>query len=205
MEMTPATLAEPIVVPGPPFRDEALYEVVDGQRVELLPMGVYETDIANKVGRSLGLFVEAHHLGRVEIEMLFDLAVVRRQRRPDVAFVPYDRWPRDRRMPRGNAWAVVPALAVEVVSPSNTMEEVLVKVPEYFRAGVQGVWVVLPDLAQVYVYESPTQVRVLTIADELGADALLPGFRLAVATLFEAEAASEQPGNAQPPATESAT
>ena len=52
--------------------------------------------------------------------MLFDLTPVQRQRRPDVAFVSYNRWPRQRRVPRTEAWEVVPNLVVEVVSPTDS-------------------------------------------------------------------------------------
>jgi len=68
--------------------------------------------------------------------MLFDFGPGLSQRRPDVAYVSYDRWPRQRRVPRTQAWAVVPELVVEVISPSNTFEEVVNKVREYFRASV---------------------------------------------------------------------
>ena len=58
---------------------------------------------------------------------------------------------------------------------------------EYFRAGVRLVWVIYPDLNQVYVYESPSKVRILHQSDELDGGTVLPGFRLKVAALFEDE------------------
>src|SRR5207244_2037726 len=107
----------------------------------------------------------------------------------DVAFVSDERWPRARRVPDDAAWDVVPDLAIEVVSPSNIANEVVAKVGEYFRAGVQRVWVVYPKQPLVYVYESPTAaIRVLRVGDELDGAPLLPGFRLPLATLFEGEA-----------------
>src|SRR5215470_10786518 len=108
--------------------DDLRYEVVDGQVVELAPMGAYEIWIASVLLMYLQTFARQHQLGRAVQEMLFDLTAVQRQRRPDVAFVSYDRWPRQRRVPRTQAWAVVPELAVEVISPSNTFEEVINKV-----------------------------------------------------------------------------
>ena len=70
-------------------------------------------------------------------------------------------------MPTGDAWEVVPDLAVEVVSPTNTSYEVVGKVDEYFRAGVRLVWVILPGRNKVYVYTSPTDVRILQPGDDL--------------------------------------
>src|SRR6266571_9202265 len=168
-------------------RDEdSLYEVVDDQVVELAPMGAYEVWLATVLTEYRGRFARQHRLGRAVQEMLFDLtATVQRKRRPDVAFVSYDRWPRQRRVPRTEAWEVVPNLVVEVVSPTDRVDDVVDKVAEYFRAGVECVWVSLPSREQVYVYDSPTQVRILARADELRGEPVLPQFRLPLTALFD--------------------
>ena len=83
-----------------------------------------------------------------------------------------------RRVPRTEGWDVVPDLAVEVISESNTANAVAIKIEEYFQAGVRVVWVVLPVTKKVYVYESPTQVRILQVGDMLEGGDLLPGFQV---------------------------
>lgn len=172
--------------------DEPFYEVVDGKIVELAPMGAHEGWLAAELVGYLISFARQHRLGRVVPEVLFDLGpALQRKRRPDVAFVSYARWPRQRGVPHAEAWDVVPNLAVEVVSPSNTWDEMVNKVAEYFRAGVEGVWVIFASQEQVYVYDSPTQVRILTRADALTGEPVLPGFRLPVAALFEDLEATE--------------
>ena len=60
------------------------------------------------------------------------------------------------------AWDVVPNLAIEVVSPTNTANGVMEKTKEYFEAGVERVWVIYPEFAEIYDYDSPTSVRILT-------------------------------------------
>ena len=128
----------------------------------------------------------APQAGTAVPEMLFDLGpTVRRKRRPDVAFVSYERWPRQRRVPRAEAWDVVPNLAVEVVSPSDGGADMVDKVSEYFRVGVECVWVVFPSQEQVYIYESPSRVRILTRADALHGEPVLPHFRLSLTALFD--------------------
>ncbi|HUG91719.1 MAG TPA: Uma2 family endonuclease [Planctomycetaceae bacterium] len=178
-----------ILMPGEdvaiPADTETLYEVVDGRVVELEPMGAFESWLSNLLKDHLSPFVRSHGLGRVVHEMLFNLLPIRQQRRPDLAFVSYGRWPKRRAVPRKNAWPVVPDLAVEVISPTNSMDAVLLKIREYFQAGVQQVWVVLPEEEQVYVYDSPTTIRVLTRDDELTSESILPGYRLPLAELFE--------------------
>ena len=94
-------------------------------------------------------------------------------------------------MPRTDAWEVVPNLAVEVVSASNSAEEILGKIREYFQVGVELVWVVYPTEEQIYVYESPTQLRILKKDQELAGGNVLPGFCLPIAVLFDEEAAEK--------------
>src|SRR5262249_14952099 len=158
---------------------EVLYEVVDGKRVELPPMGVHECHLAATLAGFLWSFARTQRLGRVEVEVMFMLDVeTELQRRPDVAFVSYGRWPRERLVPRTAAWQVAPNLAIEVVSPTNTAPEVVRKVREYFQTGVERVWVVYPEEEQVYVFSSPTSIRVLERSGELDGENVLPGFRL---------------------------
>ncbi len=189
--MTPTTLVQSVpssvrAVGG----DEALYEVINGCKVEL-SRGIYQIEIANVLARHLSIPVETGKLGRVRLEALFALPGIEKQRRPDLAFVSYTRWARQRPFPRGDAWPVSPELAVEVVSPSNFAADLILKVHDYFQTGTQQVWVVWPSVKQVYVYESPTQVRILTITDELDGGAVVPGFRLPVAAMFEATVEDE--------------
>jgi Uma2 family endonuclease len=165
-----------------------LYEVVDGQMVEKTPMGAYETLLGSRLNTRLDSFAYAHDCGRAVSEMLFHFGPSLPQRRPDVAYVSYQRWPRKRQVPRTQAWAVVPELAVEVISANNTFEEVLGKVHEYFRAGVQAVWVVAPPQQQVYVYQSPSHIQVVTIQEALTGEPFLPGFRLPLTEFFDVEA-----------------
>jgi len=177
-----------------PQDDDILYEVVDGNLVDLGPMGAHEIWFATVLVVHLANFVRQHQLGRVVQELLFDFtAMVKRKRRPDVAFVSYERWPRQRSVPHAEAWEVVPNLVVEVISPSDKGNDILDKVVEYFRIGVECVWVIFISQEQVYIYESPTQVRILTRADELYGEPVLPHFRLPLATLFEDIEVAEPP------------
>ncbi len=174
--------------------DDMLYEVVDDQIVELGPMGAHEIWLATELVVHLTNFARQHQLGRAVQAMLFDFtAMVQRKRRPDVAFVSYERWPRQRRVPHAEAWEVVPNLTVEVISPSDRGDDILDKVAEYFRIGVECVWVIFTSQEQVYIYESPTQVRILTRADELYGEPVLPHFRLLLAALFEEVEEAESP------------
>jgi Uma2 family endonuclease len=177
--------SEPLAVELP-IPDEPLYEVVGGRRLELPPMGAFPTRIASRLIIRLGQFVEAHNLGRVDAEMLYRLdPLIGLERRPDVAFVSFNRWPRDRPVPEDAAWEVVPELAVEVVSPTDRAEDLMEKVEQYFEAGVLRVWVVYPRRRIVHDYETFDRLSVVPRGGELAGPPLLPGFRLDLPTLFE--------------------
>jgi Uma2 family endonuclease len=179
--------------------EDALYEVVDNQVVKLAPMGAYEVWLATVLAARLETFAQQHQLGRAVQEMLFDLTVATgRKRRPDVAFVSFDRWSLTRRMPRTDAWEVVLNLAVEVVSRTDSGDSIVDKIAEYFHSGVDRVWVVFPSQEQVYVYDSPNSVRILTRTDELSSDPILPNFRLPLVELFEEAEAVDEPQQARP-------
>ncbi len=179
--------------PPPPIvshEDDGHYEVVDGRRVETPRMGSYECDIANELAFWINdyFFSTKKRLGRLGVEVLFRIdEAINLQRRPDLAFVSYDRWPRKKRPQPDDAWNVVPDLAVEVVSKNNTASEINEKVQDYFRCGVRLVFVLYPVQEQVYVYRSPTSVTILEKSDTLEGGDVLPGFQLPLVNLFASE------------------
>jgi Uma2 family endonuclease len=183
--MSTTTLPQPAVLSNG-IADDDLYEIIDGKRVGLPPMGLFSVWLASEIYAELRSYVRAQNLGRAITEALFHLPPpIGRDRRPDVAFVSYDRWPKNRPLPpTDNAWDVVPNLTVEVVSPTDTVGELQEKIEEYFRAGVQAVWVVYPPQKKIYVHQSPTQVVGLALNDVLGGGDVVPGFRLPLADLF---------------------
>ena len=90
-------------------------------------------------------------------------------------------------------WPFAPDLAVEVISPSDRLADVHVKITEYFGAGARLVWVVEPETRTVHAYRSPRDVQVFGIEDELSGDEILPGFRCAVRRLFPSPGSSAHP------------
>jgi Uma2 family endonuclease len=162
-----------------------LYEFVDGKVVENPPMGAYESVLASLLHDCIGPFARERRLGQVVVETLFLIDPSKGlKRRPDLAFVSVERWPLRRRVPRTEAWEVVPDLAIEFVSLSNTADEVAEKIEEYFRSAVRQVWVIYPGTGKIYTYDSATSVQILEVGQDLDGGSLLPGFRLPLAVLF---------------------
>jgi Uma2 family endonuclease len=79
----------------------------------------------------------------------------------------------------------VPTLAVEILSPSNTEEEVNAKVDEYRRVGVPLVWLVDPHLETVCALRPDAPPQLYSVGQDLTAEPHLPGFCVPVAAIFE--------------------
>lgn len=181
------------------------YEVVDGQVVEEPPLGAREGCIATAIAALLDQFVRVRRLGRVAGEVLFVLrAEPRLHRKPDVAFVSAGRWALTRPVARAAAWDVIPDLAVEVVSPTDLAVDVQAKIAEYFAVGVRLVWVVFPDQAEVYAYESPRVVRIFGREEAVDGGAVLPGFAMPLAEVFEAGVDEANPADPVEPGADDA-
>jgi Uma2 family endonuclease len=184
-----AALEPKAAEPEPMETDEALYEFVNGQRVEMPPMSIRARIVAARFAAELATFGKTSGLGEVFPEMLFRIPLTEdegRERRPDISFVSYKNWPTESPLdPDANAWEVIPDLAIEVTSPSDKAEDQREKILEYFRVGVRCVWVVYPRLRLIDVYESPTSIRVLSSTETLRGEPVLPGFEVSVSSLFE--------------------
>jgi Uma2 family endonuclease len=188
--MSTAITAEPgAIQPATLLSDDEYYEIIDGQRVELPPMSLLATLAASDLQAAINIFGKQHKLGQGVMETLFQLPPpVNRLRRPDVAFVSFQRWAADRSMSlKANAWEVVPDLAIEVISPSDLMDEVLEKIEEYFRVGVLQVWVIYPHRRMAQIYDSMLVVRGLTAENDLVGGTILPGFSLPLKSLLREE------------------
>jgi Uma2 family endonuclease len=78
----------------------------------------------------------------------------------------------------------VPILAVEILSPSNTQEEIDEKLDQYLAAGVALVWLIDPHDRTVTIYRPGEAPQFVNDRQELSGEPHLPGFRVAVAELF---------------------
>jgi Uma2 family endonuclease len=162
-------------------RDKRLCELIDGTLVEK-PVGSFESLIAVNLIVELGAYVKRMGLGVVfGPDGTFRLPASGRIRLPDVSFVSQDRLPRaNRAVPE-----LAPDLAIEVLSESNTPEEIDQKLRELFESGTRLVWVIDPPSRTVLVYAGlGAQATILTEADFLDGGTAVTGFRMSVAAVF---------------------
>ncbi|MHB1426693.1 MAG: Uma2 family endonuclease [Gemmataceae bacterium] len=78
----------------------------------------------------------------------------------------------------------VPVLAVEILSPNNTVEEIDEKIDQYLEAGVLLVWIADTRDRTVTIYRPGQEPEFVNARQELSGEPHLPGFRVRVADLF---------------------
>ncbi len=168
-----------------PPPEHCRYELVDGEVVELtFPTPIHNLTVG-RVYKLLEQFVDEHRLGMV---FPSDTGFVLSRepatlRGPDVTFITAERATGlDLRANIPGA----PDLAIEVISPTDTILEMRRKVDQYLAAGCSTVWVLDPEKREVEVYEPGARPRVLVAEDQLECPELLPGFAVRVDELFPA-------------------
>ncbi|MDB5384777.1 MAG: hypothetical protein JWM11_423 [Planctomycetaceae bacterium] len=78
-----------------------------------------------------------------------------------------------------------PVLAVEVMSPSDTLSGVADKVQLYLEYGVAVVWVVNPRFQTLTVHRPDSTSRSFDLPDDLEGGSELPGFRVPMTDVFK--------------------
>ena len=166
--------------------DDIRYELIDGEIFEMSPPGLQHGSLASEISRHLGNYVVPAGLGIVSVETGYhppnDRSILLS---PDVAFTSVARLPTP--LPKRFA-PFMPDLAVEIVSPSNTVKQVRRKAAIYLRHGTQIVWIVWPDSRTVEVcrqnQDSDIECAMLAQGDSLTGELVLPGFALELRQLF---------------------
>jgi Uma2 family endonuclease len=77
-----------------------------------------------------------------------------------------------------------PILAVEMLSPSDRLEDVQEKITEYLRCGVKLVWIVDPRFETITVHRPDAEPVLFNRLQTISADPELPGFSVPVAEVF---------------------
>ncbi|MCP5115150.1 MAG: Uma2 family endonuclease [bacterium] len=161
------------------------FELNQGELVRMAFPTPRHNLVVGKIFRLLCDFVDAHSLGTV---FPSDTGFVLSRdpdtlRGPDVSFISE---PRAAGIDMDRNIDGAPDLAVEVVSGSDSAEDLNKKVKQYFAAGCRTVGVVYPATRDVAVYEADGSGRNLSGQQELTAPDLVPGFAVPVSELFVA-------------------
>jgi len=159
------------------------YELIKGELLTMSPAGEQHGAVIMKVAVPLGYHVTTNKLGIVyaaetgfKLESDPDTVLA-----PDVAFIGRERVGKISIAFRDGA----PELAVEVTSPGESRNKVAKKAQLWLKLGALVVWVIDPQKQIVTIYRSASEAKILTRADELTGDDVVPGFKILVSEIFD--------------------
>lgn len=161
------------------------YELIDGVPIRMSPVTWGHGELVTEFARHLGNHAAAYRLGRVAsgdtgINIARDPDTVLA---PDVAFVRADRLPSPAE--REHFVAVIPDLVVEVISPADSPRHIAQKVQRYLAAGARLIGLAYAKDRRVVAHAPGQAPRDYGSGVVLDGGEILPGFRLALAELFE--------------------
>lgn len=61
----------------------------------------------------------------------------------------------------------MPLGVIEILSPTQSLAELIKKSAQYFEAGIQSYWLVLPDVLTVYVFSTPGEFEIFSKKETL--------------------------------------
>lgn len=162
------------------------YEFVDGEAVE-----VVNSARSSWLGGNLFCFLAARadvRAGGYAFAQGTELIAGPNVWKPDAMYFSRSR------LPGGltNDWLrVAPDIAVEVLTPGESLAHVARKVEDYLRRGSDLVWVVDPATGSATVYRRGSTASHIDLSGTLDGEQVLPGFSLPLRDLFdEGESAS---------------
>lgn len=150
---------------------------------EDMPTGALHGVVTDELQSRISQFVRENKLGRVfaaETGFILGEGTVRGI---DISFVGKEKIA-EFGIPE-KFFPVAPDLAIEVISPGNTFDEIQDKIEEYLSAGTKLVWIIYPKKKMVQVYRNNNVINILRGSDELNGEDVLPNFKVKLSEIFE--------------------
>lgn len=158
--------------------DRLTYELIDGQAIVKMSPKYFHSRSTGKLFLLLQAWAAPH--GRVAIEWAIELKDDSTPV-PDLLYISFDRlpatWQENTACPRA------PELAIEILSPGQTMAQMTVKAQWYLANGIDRVWIIDPMQATISVLRPDATPVTYQDQQEL-VDPLFPGLAISPQTLF---------------------
>ena len=164
-------------------RDDKFERRADGT-IELMALTGGESGRRNsELTTDLTIWNRQHRLGQV-----FDSSTGFRLptgavRSPDAAWVSQAAWEALTPEQRRKHVPLCPDFAVELLSETDSISDIVVKMQEYLNNGLRLGWLIDPKTETARVFRADGSVEVKSFADTLSGEDVLPGFTFPLATL----------------------
>ncbi len=165
--------------------DENCYELVNGELVNMGNSGALHGYTCSLLVMALMNYILPRQLGIILDSSTAFTMKNGNKRSPDISFVSKEKLQGLTELPDGFLDGS-PDLAIEVLSPNNTISEIDQKIVEYFENGSRLVWVINLKLHYVLVYRSAQEPdRLLKQSDDLDGEDVIEGFTMPLSDLFQ--------------------
>lgn len=161
---------------------ETAYELVDGQAIPKVSPKYFHSSLQSAF--LVLICAWCRDKGRVKPEWAITL---KREGKdwvptPDLIYISYERLPKSWK--QNEACPVSPELAIEIISPGQTMQYFENKAQDYLASGILRVWVVNPEAMSITAFFSNGQSQLYTGNTKV-VDPLLAGLELSAQLVFE--------------------
>jgi Uma2 family endonuclease len=164
-----------------PFEEDKRYELDEGELIEMTRPTYQHNRVLRKLIVEMDLYFRENPVGEVLIsENLYALSLNTR-RAPDAAIILGDR---REELKNAKVIQIVPEIAAEVLSPTETPRMIHRKLRQYFEAGVKEVWLIDPDSREIEIWKGASLPDPALSSGDVLTSALLPGFALPLDQLF---------------------
>jgi Uma2 family endonuclease len=168
------------------------YELLEGVVIEVPSPEPKHSAVDSRIKAQLQIFVDSHQLGNVITNSGFRLSdetiIV-----PDAAIVSKEKL--DTVDGKNGVYPFAPDLAIEIVAPINSANEMQAKFSSYFAAGTQELWRVHLTTQSVVIYRANGTWQTVKAEGVVDDGTLLTGFSMPVAAMFP----PDQPNDAVKP------
>ena len=161
---------------------ETAYELVDGQAIPKVSPKYFHSSLQS----AFLVLIRAWCRGKGRVKPEWAIALKREGKdwvpTPDLIYISYERLPKSWK--RNEACPVSPELAIEIISPGQTMQYFENKAQDYLANGILRVWVVNPEAMSITAFFPNGQSQLYTGNTKV-VDPLLTGLELSPQLVFE--------------------
>ncbi len=174
----PVTTISPDDIPNM----DGLFELVDDRLVEK-QMSFQSGETTVNLSILLGAYIKNKQLGKLASEVTFRCFPnkPRQVRRPDLAFISASRLGQ---VPDEGNVPIAPDLAIEFISPGDTISELDSKLIDYRAAAIPLIWIINPVARNIRIFRPGQRIEELIDGDQLTGDDIVPGFSVPISELF---------------------
>jgi Uma2 family endonuclease len=162
----------------------------DGYKRELLDGEIVMSPAGSPHGRRIMRFsfVLMGHVYKHKLGEVFDGQTGFRMKSrdvlsPDISFIANERLKGLHEVPEG-FYEGAPDLAIEFLSPGESIKRLKRKLAQYFENGTRLAWVMYSQRRVVAVHRDVEHPREIAESEEVSGEEVVPGFRISVAEIF---------------------